>query len=108
MRYASDDPDMILFLRRQIEADREAIKDAYFPGIPRESTFATMQGTTVLMRHSRAVAELDAKEQMIDYAMALEDKCIESNLWNIDTIEPFRILLIPYTDRTGFKEEWTR
>lgn len=60
------DNDLIEFLRARLKDDEWAIEGTWTPPGGPSCTLATMQGTTVMMRPARALAEIGSKRQIVD------------------------------------------
>ncbi len=101
--------DLVTWLRAQLDDDERVAREAVQwsegaaewanPGEPDWEHIA---------RHgpARVLAEVDAKRRLLDYLVALEDKALDGNWWNLDTDEPAKLLALPYADRPGYRDEW--
>jgi len=91
-------PDLTAFLRARLDEDANDIASASpMPG--RSSRLATMQGTTVLMDATRAIAEVDAKRRILDWAGSPALPAYE-RLYVLDA------LALPYASHPDYQKTW--
>jgi hypothetical protein len=55
---------------------------------------------------ARVLREVESKRRLLDYLVDLENKALDGNWWNLDTVEPLRLLALPFADRPGYREDW--
>jgi hypothetical protein len=54
----------------------------------------------------RALAEVEAKRRMLDFLVKLDDIATDSDLWNLDTEKPFKLMALPYAGHPDYRPEW--
>lgn len=94
--------DLVAFLRGRLDEDASDIATAHpMPG--QGSRLATMQGTTVLMSATRALAEVDAKRRIMaecGHMIRRGEPERSGAVWNL------QVLALPYADHPDYRPEW--
>lgn len=108
MTTPADQPDLIAWLRAQLDDDErvaEAAKDAWL-----WNDFTDDDGSAFIERLGidRWLAEVDAKRRILDRC---GEAYREQGIYGEDGQEQLaedvlRLLALPYADRPGYREEW--
>lgn len=87
--------DLVEFIRARLDEDEQR---------------APLAGQIMRLRAAtskfgdRLLTEIKAKRRLLDYLVALEDKALNDNWWNLDTTEPLLLLALPYADHPDYPE----
>jgi hypothetical protein len=115
--------NLVAFLRARLDDDERAVQGTWTPPGGASYQLVTMQGTTVMMRPARVLAEVKAKRQIIDvHPPTLGDDgrassgtvcrtCAQDSHDGGLNGDPFpcltlRLLALPYAGHAEYREEW--